>query len=130
MGRNETIREAVDDKSSAARSEDPPSIHCFASSEDENSCPSMESSIIHDIEDTVDEHVLVTAIATKDRQDCEIGIGGRDNSQRCLELLYSAVAQLMRFGDIQLVPYAYDFLRNMLSFGGIQDIQACAAAAA
>jgi hypothetical protein len=56
--------------------------------------------------------------------------GDRDNSQRCLELLYSAVAQLMRFGDRELMPYAYDFLRNMLSLGGIQDIQAYAAAAA
>jgi hypothetical protein len=56
--------------------------------------------------------------------------GDRDNSQRCLELLHSAVAQLMQFGDRELVPYAYDFLRNSLSLGGIQDIQAGAAAAA
>jgi hypothetical protein len=56
--------------------------------------------------------------------------GDRDNAQRCLELLHSAVAQLMRFGDRELLHYAYDFLRNILSLGGIQDIQAGAAAAA
>lgn len=57
-------------------------------------------------------------------------LGDRDRSQRCLKTLHFALAQLMRNGDTEVVPFAYDFLRNVLTLRGFQDSEAYAAASA
>lgn len=48
-------------------------------------------------------------------------------AQKCFELLHTVLAQLLKSGDAAVMPYAYDFLRNLIP---IQGPQAYAAGAA
>lgn len=54
-------------------------------------------------------------------------LGESAMAQKCFALLHSVLAQLLKTGDTTVMPYAYDFLRNLIP---IQGPQACAAGAA